>query len=113
MFKVATILSVAEGDSLTIEKRHISKALELMERNERYLNTVMESVTATSFGGNTDKIFQMIRKFRNISHTSLLQKCWRYATATELAEMTSTLVDSGEVTQYLDNHNNRWYRRKD
>lgn len=113
MFKVSTILSISEDDSLLIEKRHIEKALELMERNELHLNTVMESVTSTSFGGATEKIFQIIKKFRDISHVDLLQKCWRYATATELAEMTTTLVDSGEVRMYLDKNNNRRYKRKD
>lgn len=113
MFKVATILSLSESSNLIIEQRHIEKALELLERNELHLNTVMESVTSTSFGGNTDKIFQIIKKFRKISHSDLLQKCWRYATATEISEMIKTLLESGEIKEWLDNKNQKYYLRKE
>ncbi len=113
MFKVATILSVAEGDSLIVEKNHVQRALDLLERNEQFLNSVMESVVSTSFGGNTDKIFHIIKKYRDISHVDLLQKVWRYSTATEMAEIMRTLVDSGEVTEYLDKANNKRYKRKE
>lgn len=113
MFKVATILSLSESNNLIVDKHHILKALELLERNEQYLNTVMESVTSTSFGGNTDKIFHIIKKFKKISHADLLQKCWRYATATELNEMTDTLVTSGEIKIWLDAKNIKHYLRKE
>ena len=113
MFKVATILSISESSELIVHEHHIESALKLLERNEKHLNTVMESVTSTSFGGNTDKVFQIVKKFRRLSHADLLQKCWRYATATEIAEMIKTLVESGEIKQQLDSKNQRWYIRKE
>ncbi len=113
MFKVATILSAAENDTLIVDAHHINRALALMERNEQYLNSVLESVVSTSFGGNTDKIFHIIKKYRKISHVDLLQKCWRYSNATEMAEIMKTLVESQEVEEYLDGHNHKWYRRKE
>lgn len=113
MFKVATILAVASSSDLLVCEPHIHKALELLERNEQYLNSVMESVVSTSFGGNTDKIFHMIKKFRDISHVELLGKCWRYSTATEMAEIMKTLVESGEIIEYLDKNNLKRYKRKE
>ena len=113
LFKVATILSISESSELIVHEHHIESALKLLERNEKHLNTVMESVTSTSFGGNTDKVFQIVKKFRRLSHADLLQKCWRYATATEIAEMIKTLVESGEIKQQLDSKNQRWYIRKE
>lgn len=113
MFKVATVLACSEGDDLLITKGHIVRALKLLERNEQFLNSVMESVTSTSFGGNTDKIFHIIKKFGTISHANLLQKTWRYTTASEISEIMNTLVESGEIVVELDKNNLRWYKRKE
>jgi DNA polymerase/3'-5' exonuclease PolX len=73
----------------------------------------MSSVTATSFDGNTEKIFQVIKKFGKIKHTSLLQKCWRYASAEDLGNIMKTLVEAGEIHQFMDDKNARWYQRKE
>ena len=112
MFKIATILTVSEGDSLLIEGRHITRALKMMERNEKHLNTIMESVTSTSVGGDTEKVLTIIRKFVKISHSDLLRKCWRYASAMELGEMVKTLTESKEIAMFLDDKNIRWYKVK-
>jgi len=72
----------------------------------------MESVVSSSFGGNTDKVFHIIKKYRDISHTELLQKCWRFCTAQEIAEIMRILVESCEVEEYLNKDNMKWYRRK-
>lgn len=113
MFKVATILACAESDEIIIGEKHIVKALALLERNEKFLNSVMESVTSTSFGGNTDKIFHIVKKFSPIAHSELLKKCWRFATAEELSEMMRTLVESKELDSYLGEGNVMMYKRKD
>ena len=112
MFKLATVLTVAEGNDLLIEERHIKRALKMLNHNEQFLNTVMESVTSTPVGGDTEKVLTIIRKFRNISHSDLLRKCWRYASAMELGEMVKTLTESKEVECFLDKKNARWYKVK-
>ena len=66
MFKIATILSISEGDTLLIEAKHIKRALKMMTYNEKHLNTIMESVTATVVGGDTEKVLTIIRKFNQI-----------------------------------------------
>lgn len=109
MFKVAVILSVSEGSSLEVLPKHIKKALEIMERNERHLSTIMASVTSTNFGGTTEKVFSLIKKHGTIKHSDLLKKCWRYANATEFCEMMRTLLESGEVRETLDGNNKRVY----
>jgi len=113
MFKVALILSLSESNSLLVEKRHIEGALNLLERNEKHLNTVMESVTSTTLGGNADKVYQIVKKFRKIKHSDLLQKCWRYASASEFQEIMKTLVESKEILESIDSKNQRWYMRKE
>jgi len=112
MFKLATILTVAEGNTLLIEERHIIRALKMLNHNEQFLNTIMESVTSTPVGGDTEKVLTIIRKFRNISHSELLRKCWRYASAMELGEMIKTLIESKEIECFLDKKNARIYKVK-
>ena len=112
MFKLATVLSVAEKNDLLIEEKHIVRALKLLAHNEKYLNTIMESVTSSVIGGDTEKVLTIIKKFRDISHSDLLRKCWRYASAAELSEMIKTLIESHEIKMYTDDKNTRWYKVK-
>lgn len=111
MFKVATLLAVGEGDCLLVEERHITAALELLEKNEKHLDNILSSVTATSFNGNTDKIFHIVKKHGQIKHSELLRKCWRYTSAEELGEIMRTLVESGELECFMDTTNAKWYKR--
>jgi hypothetical protein len=111
MFKVASLLSISDGDSLLIEPRHIQNALSLLEKSEKHLEGIIASVTATSFGGNTDKIFHIIKKFGQLRHMDLLKKCWRYTTAEELSEIMRTLTESGEIECFMDKNNAKWYKR--
>lgn len=112
MFKLATVLAVSESNDLLIEERHITRALAMMKHNEKHLNTIMESVTSSVIGGDTERVLNIIRKFGNITHSDLLRKCWRYASAAELAEMMKTLTESKEVVMFLDKKNARWYKMK-
>jgi hypothetical protein len=112
MFKLATVLSVAERNDLIVDAPHIERALDMMEQNERHLNTILESVTSSEGGGVTEKVLNIIRKFGRIRHSDLLQRCWRYASATELADMIKTLSEGGEIEMFVDDHNARWYKMK-
>lgn len=111
MFKVATILAISEGDSLLIEKRHIKNALKALEKCEKHLEDVMSSVVSTSFNGNTEKIFEIVKKHGTITHTELLRKSWRYTNAEELNEIMKTLVESGELKMSVTEKNARVYSR--
>lgn len=113
IFKVSTILSIAEKDDLIVERRHIQKALDMLDRNELSLSPTLEMVASSISGGNTEKVLQIVKRFGNISHADLLKKCWRYASAAEFSEMMKTLVESGEVNMELDKHNTKIYKRKE
>ena len=112
MFKLATVLSVSEGNDLLIEGRHIERALKMLDYNETHLNTIMESVTSSEQGGSTEKILTVIKKFKSVGHSDLLRKCWRFASAVELNDMIATLVESKEIEMFLDKKNARWYKVK-
>ena len=113
IFKVSTILCLSERDELMVQKEHIQKAMDMLERNEGSLTPTLETVASSIFGGNTEKVLQVIKRFGSISHTELLKKCWRYASATEFNEMMNTLLTSGEIECFVDTNNAKWYKRKE
>jgi hypothetical protein len=113
MFKVATLLSIAESDKLLIEEHHIIRALAMLEQNELLLTPTLEAVASSVGGENTNKLLQIIKRFSPIKHSDLLQKCWRYASAEEAGGMLDTLIQSGEIEVELNNKNVRMYKRKE
>lgn len=105
MFKIATILSIAEKNDLIIDNTHIRRALSLLKENEKALDDVISSVATTVIGETTEKVFELIRQHETISHTKLLQKCWRFAKASEISDMLQTLIEGGEIKQELSTNN--------
>lgn len=105
MFKIATILSIAETSNMVIDNTHIRRALILLTENEQALEEVISSVATNIFGETTEKLFEIIRKHGKISHSDLLRKCWRFAKASEINEMLQTLIEGGEITQVLSTDN--------
>jgi len=110
MFKVAALLSIADGDSLRIEANHIVEALKLLKFIEKSLGWITLSVEATQTGDTTAKIYEMVRKEPGISHSDLLKKSWRFANAIELGQSIDTLVQSNEIACILDKNNMRKYK---
>jgi len=109
MFKVAALLSISENDKLQIDEHHIVEALELLKGIEKSLGWITLSVESTQTGDITAKIYELIRKEPNITHSNLLKNCWRFANAFELGQSIDTLVQSNEVKMYLDKQNMRKY----
>lgn len=105
MFKVATILSVAERGDLIIEADHIKRALNMMSKNEVDLGNVMSSVTAAPVGGLMERVLDIIKREKRITHSDLLRKCWKFATAEDVSLYMKTLVESKEVIETLSSDN--------
>lgn len=105
MFKIAAILSTAESSNKMIERIHIKRALQLMEENEAHLSEIIAGVVANAVGGETERILNMVKKYKKISHSDLLRQCWRYANAADISMMIRTLIESGEVEETLSSDN--------
>lgn len=110
MFKLAAILAISEGHKTVIMGKHITRALAMMEENEKSLEGVISSVVTTSAGGLTEKVYDMVRKQGKITHSELLRKCWRFANAAEVSMMVRTLVEGEEIDENLgENNKTRFY----
>jgi hypothetical protein len=113
MFKVATILSVAEGSTLVVDERHIKEALKMLDKTEEGLAEVLDSVASSEEGGETERLLIMINRLGKVKHSELLRRSWRTASSANFSEMIKTLVESGEIDMFTDHKNARWYKRKD
>ena len=111
MFKVATLLSVSETSDLYIKDTHIKESLGLLEENERNLGSIIDSVSSTKVGSIIEKVHAVIKRRGRMSHSDLLQKCWRLANSQEMAIIIKTLLESGEINEVIDGRN-RYYEIK-
>ncbi len=102
MFKVATILSLAERDDLVITHHHIHEALSILERNEEKLGEIMAAVETTPVGGVAEKIYEIVKRSGPISHSELLRRSWRFATAQDVAIHLRSLIDGDEIEEFFD-----------
>ena len=101
MFKLASLISVGENDSCIVDSPHIKRALLLLEENEENLGSIIASVVATTVGGETERIYTIIKKAGLIKHSELLRKCWRVASSVEVSIMLRTLLESQEIKEVL------------
>ena len=109
MFKVATILSVSERDDRVVEDVHIQEALQILAENEQKLEQILQSVSSSVSGSIAEKVLGIVQRSGKICHSELLRKCWRFSDAQELNLIIRTLVESGEVDEYVDKGNARIY----
>jgi len=110
MFKLATILSVAESNKREVTHIHIQRALDMLSENEINLPDIITSVSATGVGGDIAKILAIVKAEGKILHSDLLRKCWRFATSAELSLMIRTLIESKEMTEVMeDGGKSRYY----
>ena len=105
MFKIAALLSVAESSIRVIEAGHIKRALALLEENEQYMEAIVASVISSAVGDTTEKILEIIRRERGITHADLLKKCWRYADSQTMALMVRTLIEGNEIDEIVASDN--------
>jgi hypothetical protein len=113
MFKIASILSIAESSNRIISADNIKRALSMLAENEVHMENILSTVISSPTGDVTERILELVRRYDKIEHTEVLRKCWRYADAQQLTLYIRTLVDSGEIIEIVSADNRkRNYRIK-
>jgi hypothetical protein len=109
LLKVATILSVSESPSLLITDKHIEEGLKVLEQTEGKLDEVAATVSTTAASTPTEKVLAIIQRYKEIEHTELLRRCWRFASAQDMQLIIQTLVDSKLIKDRVDGGRKRVY----
>lgn len=102
VLKVATLLSVSEGPSITVTEKHIVDALTLLEHTEQKLEEVAATVSTSTASSSTEKVLDVIRRYKRIEHSTLLQKCWRFTSAQDMQLIIQTLVEGKQIKESID-----------
>ena len=102
--KLAMIIAVSECDKLTIEKRHIEKAMYMLECTEKTMPEAFAYVGVT----NEARVAQMILEFiesknNNVSHQEISRHIRKFIrNQKELTGILETLMASGMVSTFVD-----------
>lgn len=102
ILKLAMVLAAAEADILVIERRHILAALNVYKAVEDNLPDAVSSITTIPDSEIAERVLKVIaRSGGAITHTRLMQKCWRFANATSMPAAIDTLEQMGAIEVVL------------
>ena len=102
MFKLSMLQSISSGDKGVIELEHLKNALSILNYLEGKMEVLMNKIGTTDEGRAREKVLSLIIRAGTITHTRLLQKCWRFANAQELAMIIRTLMEGGEIQELVE-----------
>lgn len=94
---LSIILAASERYSLTIQKKDIAAAHELIKETEAYYPEVIAQIKGTPTGNVQAEVLQMVQSHRRIRYADLVKHTKHLMTARELSEVIHTLQSAGEI----------------
>ena len=98
VLKIAMVLAACRRTELVITEDEIEEALKILTENERELPGVMDMVQSSEGGATNMRIYQIIRKRKEITHTDLLRSCCHFVDAKQLSDIINTLTQANMIT---------------
>ena len=98
IFKIATLLSIARSNSLTVSLKDFQMGKQLLETQEVHLPKVIQLLRSSVIGEANERVMTIIQRGKEISYPEMLRKISHYMGAVELNTVLDTLVDSEMVT---------------
>lgn len=95
--KLAMISSAMESGELVLKERHVKRAVELLDSEERDMISALEIIGATAMGQDTNRVLQIIKRSKEISHSKLLARCWRFLDKDQMRVIVDTLEKAGLI----------------
>ena len=97
VLKIAIVLAASRRANLIITEDEIEEALKILTENERELPGVMEMVQSSEGGATNMRVYQIIRRREDISHTDLLRSCCHFVDARQLSDIIETLGQANMI----------------
>lgn len=96
LVKMAMLLSIAESDELVVHRRHLERALEMLNEAEIRMPEALGGVGMSLSAPVVSKVMQLIKEHKEITQKELQGYLWRDANRTELISALETVLDMSE-----------------
>jgi len=97
ILKLAMIISASRGDSMLITSDEIEIAVEVLGKNESFMEKALGQLSQTETGKISNKVLAMIVRMGTVDHSTLMRMCRHMLSKDELWMVLNTLDLSGEI----------------
>jgi hypothetical protein len=98
ILKIGQLFSIAENDSLVVEKKHLQLALKTLEENEKYLPNVMGELLASEAGYRNQQVLTAIRDIimlgKKPTRAAITRKLCHALDSNDIAKSLETLQEA-------------------
>jgi hypothetical protein len=105
--KLAMVLALADGDSLTITETHMAAAIEAIEWVDRGLGNVFSGHGNSATAEDAARIFREIDRETHrsgyCSYREIVKRNYRYLNSQEISVVLTTLVQAGAIEEVIAN----------
>ena len=93
LLKLAMCFSVAEGDELVIEQRHLEMAHDSLEETEKFMPETLRILSSTPMGMDATKVLTIIRRYKTgVKNAELQRRVYHSIDAQRLKDIIETLA---------------------
>ena len=93
--KLAMVLSVADGDSLVIQQKHLEAAAEIVTTLESDMPRVFSQIGLVGITKHADEVLQLLRSFKKLERRTLVQHTFNLMGPDELSKAIESLINAG------------------
>ena len=97
MFKLSIILSASEGDSLTIERRHLEAAADMTGAIEQDMPKVFSKIGQTEITRGSSIIIELVYNRPGITQSDIYKQLFRSLSYRDFTEAMNGAINSGSV----------------
>jgi hypothetical protein len=110
VWKLAMILSVAEGNSLTFDVPHIQKAIELLDEIEETMFEAFGASGENRQAKGIHNVQNLIEGRTEVGHKEIMNLLWRDFTGAEIKQILSDLLQMGYLSQSFVRNREYFYK---
>lgn len=93
--KLAMVLSVADGNSLVIQQKHLEAAAEIVTTLESDMPRVFSQIGLVGITKHADEVLQLLRSFKKLERRTLVQHTFNLMGPDELSKAIESLINAG------------------
>jgi len=113
MIKLALLCAAAESNELTVQWKHIQKALQEIISVENLMGNAFKAIGKSDISAEVSNVLQIIQEHKWISEKQLMSTVWRDIDSSKFDNVIDTLLKTGKIRREYEGPNKEkgiWYR---